>query len=126
MADRHETGKDGVLTVQGRDIPFTNVSDEVSFDTSSSDFNDGLYQDSSYVSANASLTVEADGSKEELKRLLINDDGTPVTDIRAQMTGSEGGDRFTKGKVTNFGREWPGGDKTTTEIELEFDRYRPV
>lgn len=126
MADRHETGKSGTLTVSGRDVAFTNCDFSVSFDTSSSDFNDGLYSDTSYVSASASGSLEADGSKEELKRLLLNDDGTPVNNIRIQITGSEGGDRFTKVKIEEFSREFPGGDKTTTEISWTADRYRPV
>jgi len=126
MADRSETGKDGVLTVQGRDVPFTNADYSVSYDMSSSDFNDGLFEDTSYVSASASGSIEADGSKAELKNLLINDDGTPVNNIRIQVDGSEGGDRFTDVKIEEFSREFPGGDKTTTEISWMADRYRPV
>lgn len=127
MADRNETGNDGELIVDGEEVPFTNADYEVGFDTSASDFNDRLEQDSAITSKPPTeVTVEADGSKAELKGLLMNADGTPKTGLRATVRGVEGGDRFTKGKPTSFGREFPGGDKTTTEVTIQFDRHRPL
>jgi len=126
MANRTETGKDGVLIVSGREVPFSSVSDDISYETSEATANDELNNATAYVSKSAELTVEADGSKTELKALLMNSDGTPKTGIRAEITATEGGDRFTEGKVTSFGREFPGDDLTTTEIELTFDNHRPL
>jgi hypothetical protein len=126
MANRTETGKDGVLIVSGREVPFSSVSDDISYETSEATANDELNNATAYVSKSAELTVEADGSKTELKALLMNSDGTPKTDIRAEITATEGGDRFTDGKVTSFGREFPGDDLTTTEVELTFDSHRPL
>jgi hypothetical protein len=126
MANRTETGKDGVLIVSGREVPFSSVSDDISYETSEATANDELNNATAYVSKSAELTVEADGSKTELKSLLMNPDGTPKTDIRAEITATEGGDRFTDGKVTSFGREFPGDDLTTTEVELTFDSHRPL
>lgn len=126
MANRTETGKDGVLIVSGREVPFSSVSDDISYETSEATANDELNNATAYVSKSAELTVEADGSKTELKALLMNPDGTPKTDIRAEITATEGGDRFTDGKVTSFGREFPGDDLTTTEVELTFDNHRPL
>jgi hypothetical protein len=126
MSNRTETGKDGVLIVSGREVPFSSVSDDISYETSEATANDELNNATAYVSKSAELTIEADGSKTELKALLMNSDGTPKTDIRAEITATEGGDRFTDGKVTSFGREFPGDDLTTTEVELTFDNHRPL
>lgn len=126
MADRNETGNDGVLTVNGRRVPFTNVDYDLAFETTKSNFSDGLEKDGAYTGKEASGTIEADGSKAELKNLLLDDQGNPEEDIRILMTGSEDGDRFTDVRITNFGREFPGGDKTTTTIEWESDSHRPL
>jgi hypothetical protein len=126
MANRTETGKDGVLIVSGREVPFSSVSNDISYETSEATANDELNNATAYVSKSAELTVEADGSKTELKALLMNPDGTPKTGIRAEITATEGGDRFTDGKVTSFGREFPGDDLTTTEVELTFSDHRPL
>jgi len=127
MTNRNETGDDGVLIVDGREVPFTNADYEIGFDTSSSDFNDRLEQDSAITSKPPTeVSIEADGSKAELKSLLMDDTGAPRTGLRATVRGSEGGDRFTKGKPTSFGREFSGGDKTTTEVTVQFDRHRPL
>jgi hypothetical protein len=126
MANKTETGKDGVLIVEGREVPFSSVSDDISFETSEATANDELNNPTAYTGKSAELTVEADGSKTELKALLMNPDGTPKSGIRAEITATEGGDRFTDGKVTSFGREYPGDDLTTTEVELTFDDHRPL
>jgi hypothetical protein len=126
MANKTETGKDGVLIVEGREVPFSSVSDDISYETSEATANDELNNPTAYTGKSAELTVEADGSKTELKALLMNPDGTPKSGIRAEITATEGGDRFTDGKVTSFGREYPGDDLTTTEVELTFDNHRPL
>jgi len=126
MANKTETGKDGVLIVEGREVPFSSVSDSIDFETSEATANDELNNPTAYTGKSAELTVEADGSKTELKALLMNPDGTPKSGIRAEITATEGGDRFTDGKVTSFGREYPGDDLTTTEVELTFDNHRPL
>jgi hypothetical protein len=126
MANKTETGKDGVLIVEGREVPFSSVSDSIDFETSEATANDELNNPTAYTGKSAELTVEADGSKTELKALLMNPDGTPKSGIRAEVTATEGGDRFTDGKVTSFGREYPGDDLTTTEVELTFDNHRPL
>lgn len=126
MANKTETGKDGVLIVDGREVPFSSVSDDISYETSEATANDELNNATAYTGKSAELTVEADGSKTELKALLMNPDGTPKSEIRAEITATEGGDRFTDGKVTSFGREYPGDDLTTTEVELTFDNHRPL
>jgi hypothetical protein len=126
MANKTETGKDGVLIVEGREVPFSSVSDSLDFETSEATANDELNNPTAYTGKSAELTVEADGSKTELKALLMNPDGTPKSGIRAEITATEGGDRFTDGKVTSFGREYPGDDLTTTEVELTFDNHRPL
>jgi hypothetical protein len=126
MANRTETGKDGVLIVEGREVPFASVSVDISFDTSEATSNDALNNAQAYTSKSAELTIEADGSKTELKGLLLNGDGTPKEGLRAEITGTEGGDRFTDGRITSFGREFPGDDLTSTELDLTFDSHRPL
>ena len=126
MVDKTETGKDGTLIVDGEEISFSTVSDDISFDTSEATANDELNSPTAYVGKSVSLTIEADGSKAELKQKLMNGDGTPKSGLRAEITGNEGGDRFTEGKVESFGREYPGADLTSTEVELTFDNHRPL
>jgi hypothetical protein len=126
MANKTETGKDGVLIVEGREVAFSSVSEDISFDTSEVDSNDALNNAQAYVSKSAELSIEADGSKTELKSLLLNSDGTPKEGLVAEITGPEGGDRFTEGRITSFGREFPGSDLTSTEIDLTFDSHRPL
>jgi hypothetical protein len=126
MANRTETGKDGVLIVEGREVPFSSVSVDLSFDTSEVTANDALNNEQAYTSKSAELTIEADGSKTELKGLLLNGDGTPKEGLRAEITATEGGDRFTDGRITSFGREFPGDDLTSTELDLTFDSHRPL
>ena len=124
--DKTETGKDGVLIVDGDEIPFTTVSEDIGFETSEATYNDEFNNPTGYTGKSAELTVECDGSAAELKQKMMTEDGMPKDDLRAEITGSEGGDRFTEGKVTSFGREYPGGDLTTTEVELTFDKHRPL
>jgi hypothetical protein len=126
MANKTESGKDGVLIVEGREVPFASVSEDISFDTSEVDSNDALNNAQAYVSKSAELSIEADGSKTELKSLLLNSDGTPKEGLVAEITGPEGGDRFTEGRITGFGREFPASDLTSTEIDLTFDSHRPL
>jgi len=76
MSNRTETGKDGVLIVSGREVPFSSVSDDISYETSEATANDELNNATAYVSKSAELTIEADGSKTELKALLMNPTST--------------------------------------------------
>jgi hypothetical protein len=126
MANKTETGKDGVLIVSGREVPFSSASSDISFETSEVSANDELNNAQAYTSKSAELSIEADGSKAELKALLINGDGTPKEGLTAEITGPEGGDRFTEGRITGFGREFPAGDLTSTEVDLTFDKHRPL
>lgn len=124
--DKDETGKDGVLIVDGEELPFTTVSEDISFDTSEATHNDELNNTTAHTAKSVTLTIEVDGSSAELKAKVMDENGNPRQDIRAEITGSEGGDRFTEGKPTSFNREYPGGDITTTEIEVTFDNHRPL
>jgi hypothetical protein len=124
--DKTETGKDGVLIVDGEEIPFTNATPDISFGTSEATHNDELNNKTAHTDKSVTLTIEVDGSSAELKAKVMDENGNPRQDIRAEITGSEGGDRFTEGKPTSFNREYPGGDITTTEIEVTFDNHRPL
>lgn len=126
MTDKQETGEDGTLVVDGEELAFSTVGDDISFDTAEAESNDTLNNATAYTGKSVSLTIEVDGSKAELKAKLMNEDGTPKSGLRAEITGTEGGDRFTEGKVESFGREYPSGDITSTEVELTFDNHRPL
>jgi hypothetical protein len=126
MANKTETGKDGLLIVDGREVPFSSVSVDISIDTSEVTANDRLNTQEAITGKTAELTIEADGSKTELKNLLLNPDGTPKEGLRAEITGTEGGDRFTDGRATSFNREFPGDDLTSTSVDLSFDSHRPL
>lgn len=124
--DKNETGKDGVLIVGNREVPFTNADYEIGYDIAESEFNDSMEKPSAYTGKRGSGSIEAEGSKAELKAMLMKEDGMPREDISLEITGAEGGDRFTSVRIENFGREFPGGDKTTTSIDWQADKHRPI
>lgn len=124
--DRDETGKDGVLIVNGEEFVFTNVDESIEWGESSSDYNDKVHTHHRKTNKDSSGTIEVEGSQAELKRAIMDENGNQRDDIRIQMMGSEGGDRFTGVTVTNFGREYPGGSETTTTVEWVANGHRPI
>lgn len=123
--DRDETGKDGVLMVNGREFPFTNVDTDVEWGETSSDYNDKVHTHHRKTNKDSSGSIEVEGSSEELKDAIMDPMGNQRDDIRIQMQGSETSDRFTDVTVTNFGREYPGGDVTTTTIDWVANNHYP-
>jgi len=126
MSDRDETGKDGVLTVNGEDYYFTTVESEISWGETSSDYNDKNHAHHRKTNKDSEMTIEVEGSEHELKEAIMDENGEQRDDIRATIEGSEGGDRFTGITVTSFGREYPGGDVTTTEVSMVANNHRPI
>jgi hypothetical protein len=124
--DRDETGKDGVLIINGTEYPFTNVDDSVEWGESSSDYNDQRHTHHRKTNKDSSGTIEVEGSSKELKSAVMKSDGSQREDIRLQIEGSEGGDRYTGVTITNFGREYPGGDVTTTTLDWVANNHRPI
>lgn len=124
--NRDETGKDGVLIVNGTEYPFTTVDESIEWGESSSDYNDKHETHHRKTNKDSSGTIEVDGSTAELKSAIMDENGRQRDDIRIQLIGSEGGDRFTGVTITNFGREYPGGDATTTSIDWVANHHRPI
>lgn len=124
--DRDETGKDGVLIVNGEEHPFTNVSYDVEWGESGSDYNDKRSMHHRTTSKDSGGTIEVEGSRQELKQAIMYPNGEQREDIRIQFSDSEGGDRFTGVNVTNFGREFPGGDVTTTTVDWVANAHWPT
>jgi hypothetical protein len=124
--NRDETGKDGTLIVNGEEFPFTNQSLTISWDTSDSDYNDKTETHHRKTAKSTEGEIEVDGSAAELKAAIMDENGEQRDDIRIQMSGSEGGDRLTGVTVTEFGREYPGGDATTTTISVVANSHRPI
>jgi hypothetical protein len=124
--DRDETGKDGVLIVNGQEFPFTNISKDIEWDESSSDYNDKMETHHRRTGKDSGGSIEVEGSEHELKAAIMNSDGSQRDDIRITMRGSEGGDRFLGVTITNFGREMPGGDVTTTQVDWVANNHRPI
>lgn len=124
--NRDETGKDGVLIVNGTEYVFTSVDRSVDWDETGSDYNDRMHTYHRPTAKDSSGTIEVEGSESELKSAIMNDQGEQRSDIRIQMTESEGGDRYTGVTITSFGKEIPGGDVTTTTIEWVANKHRPI
>lgn len=124
--DRDETGKDGVLMVNGQEFPFTNVDSSIEWGETSSDYNDKMEAHHRKTNKDSSGSIEVDGSQEELKAAIMDENGEQRDDIRLQMMGSEGGDRYTGVTITNFGREYPGGDVTSTTVDWVANNHRPI
>lgn len=124
--NRDETGKDGVLIVNGVEYPFTNVDKTIEWDESSSDYNDKMETHHRLTGKDSSGTIEVEGSMAGLKDAIMKLDGTQRDDIRISMKGTESGDRFTDVIITSFGREYPGGDVTTTTLEWVANHHRPL
>lgn len=124
--DRDETGKDGVLIINGEEHAFTSVDDSIEWGESSSDYNDKVETHHRKTNKDSSGTIEVEGSSKELKQAVMDENGHQQDGIRIQMEDSEGGDRFTGVTITNFGREYPGGDVTTTTIDWVANHHRPT
>ena len=124
--DRDETGKDGVLIVNGEEHPFTNFEENIEWGESGSDYNDKMETHHRKTNKDSSGSIEVEGSRAELKRAIMDENGNQRNDIRIQLNASEGGDRFTGVTVTNFGREFPGGDATTTTLDWVANSHRPI
>lgn len=124
--DKDETGKDGTLTVNGKDFVFTTISLDLEWDESSSDYNQEMETHHRPTGKDSSGSIEVDGSEQELKNAIMTPNGEQRDDIRITIRGSEGGDRFTDVIITNFGREFPGGDVTTTQVDWVANSHRPV
>lgn len=120
-----ETGKDGVAMVGGDSIPFTNCSYDIEFGTSNSDYNIDLGQRTAYTSVHATGTLELDGSHQQLRSKFIRGNGYPRNPTLL-VRGSESDVRFTNVYINNFGREFPGADKSTTSVEWEADNLRLI
>ncbi len=124
--DRDEIGKDGVLIVNGEEYVFTNVDITIDWGETASDYNDKMEAHHRKTNKDSSGTIEVEGSEVELKTAIMRDDGSQRDDIRLQMIASEGGDRFTGVTITSFGREFPGGDVTTTQLDWVANHHRPT
>lgn len=131
MVYRNETGKDGVLSVNSQDVPFTSFDYSVEAETSSSDFNNRLEQYTAYTSVHYSGTIEVDGSNEALLNDFVipgsgKEGGQPRRNITIQVRGTETGMRFQNVKLNSFDRTYDGGDKATISISWEADQARRV
>lgn len=123
MVNQRETGKDGVAIVAGDPIPFTNCSYDIEFGTTSSDYNTRLEQFTAYTDAHTTGSLELEGSSSELRGKVMNGNGRPRQPFRIIVRDSEGGVRFNQVRVNTFGREFPGGDKSTTTLDWEADTW---
>lgn len=124
--DRDETGKDGVLIVNGEEYSFTNLTLDITWDESASDYNDKRETHHRKTSKDSGGSFDFEGSQEELKDAIMDSNGVQREDIRLQVTGSESGDRFTGVTITSFGKEFPGGDATTESVEFVANHHRPL
>lgn len=112
--------------MNGEEYAFTSMDDSIEWGESSSDYNDKQHAHHRKTNKDSSGTIEVDGSQEELKAAIMDENGNQREDIRLQMMGSEGGDRFTGVTITSFNREYPGGDVTTTSVDWVANDHRPV
>lgn len=124
--DRDETGKDGVLIVNGEEYSFTNCSYSLTWGETGSDYNDTREVHHRKTNKDSDGSFDFEGSQEELRAAIMNDNGEQYDDIRLQVEGSEGGDRFTGVTITSLGREYPGGDVTTQSVEWVANHHRPI
>jgi hypothetical protein len=124
--DRDETGKDGVLVVNGEEFPFTSIDQSIEWGETGSDYNDKRETHHRKTNKDSSGSIEVEGSTEELKDAIMTASGVQRDDIRLVYSGAEGGDRFTGVTITNFGREFPGGDVTTTTVDWVANHHRPI
>lgn len=122
--NQRETGKDGVAIFgDNTNIPFTNCSYDIEFGTTSSDYNVRLEQYTAYTDAHATGSLELEGSSSELRNQVMNSNGRPKSPARLLVRDSEGAIRFSQVRFNTFGREFPGGDKSTTSLDWEADKW---
>jgi hypothetical protein len=126
MADRGETGKDGVLIVAGEEFPFTDLNLDDDIDISESENNQSMFRDLVQTGVSVSGDFEFDGSRSELRDAVRNDDGTAKEDLRILIRGSEQGYRIEGVIVTSISRSYPGDDRTSTSADFEGERMRRI
>jgi hypothetical protein len=126
MADREETGKDGVLIVAGEEFPFTDLNIDDDVDVSESENNQSMFRNLVATGVAPSGDFEFDGSRQELRQATRNSDGTPKENLRIIVQGSEQGYRFEGVIVTNISRGYPGDDRSNTSVEFEAEQMKEI
>jgi hypothetical protein len=126
MADRQETGKDGVLIVDGQEFPFTDLNFDDDVDLSERENNQSMFRDLVPTGVGFSGDFEFDGQRSELRSATRNSDGTPKQDLRIIVQGSEQGYRFEGVVVTSISRSYPGDDRSNTSAEFEAEQMKEI
>lgn len=124
MTIRRERGKDGVLTVGNTQFPFTNCDFSAEYEISSNDWNDDFFQYTSYINGRATGSYEFVGSVPPARDALVNQDGTPKSDLSLQVRLREETFRATRVTIESYDRSVPADDNTSGTVEWSADRFR--
>lgn len=125
MVNRNETGKDGVLIVNGTEIPVTNISFETAFNNASQEWNDREHPVKTNVSQEASGSFEWSGSVPAARDAVIDDEGNAVKGT-LQFRLSEETWRARGVVPENISRENPPDDHTSGSVDWVAEEMYPV
>lgn len=124
MVNKDETGQDITLSVSGsgtsaEDVPLTSISYSADDDTAETQFNDSPHKRQIYTGTSFSGSFEHDGSNEELRSALRNNDGTPKAPDNLQITIDEDERTviFKRVIVESRSRDMPADDRTSTTYD---------
>lgn len=125
MVNKDETGQDTVLSITGggsapKDVPVTNISYSADDDTSETQFNTSPHKSIVYTGTSFSGSFEHDGSNEELRSALRNNDGTPKDPDNIQVTVKESERTviFKHVIVESRSKDMPGDDRTSETYDF--------
>jgi len=126
MADREETGKDGVLIVAGSEFPFTDLNFDDDVDVSAGENNQSMFRNLVATGVSFSGDFEFDGTRSELRSAVRNSDGTPKENLRIIVEGSEQSYRFEGVILTTLSRSYPGDERSGTSAKFEAEKMVPA
>jgi len=119
---RKETGKDGVLIVDGQEFRFTDLNFDDDVEVSTSENNQSMFPDKTPVGIDVSGDFEFDGSSAALRDATRKGNGEPKEGLRIQVQGDEVSYRIEGVIVSSIGRSYPGDERSSTSVDFEGER----
>ena len=125
MVNRNETGKDGVLMVNGNEIPVTNITFDTNYNNASQEWNDREHPVKTNVSQEASGSFEWSGSVPAARDAVIDGNGNARKGT-LQFRLSEETWRARGVIPETVSRENPADDHTNGSVDWTAEEMYPV
>ena len=125
MVNRGETGKDGVLIVNGDEIPVTNITFDTEYNNASQEWNDRDHPVKTNISQECSGSFEWSGSVPAARRAVMDGNGNAIKGT-LQFQLSEETWRARGVIPEGVSRENPADDHTSGTVDWTGEEYVPV